>query len=392
MQYSKIWLKEWKDFPVIQGHPWIFSWAIEKKESCLDGDIVQIFSKKNIFLWWAYYNSTTSISCRVFWYDSSIDPVKIWQQNITNAIKLRYDYIDTQKTNCMRLINAESDFLPGLIVDMYDTTLVVQISTLGAEKLKNTSLEILHSLLHPECIYENSDTNARKIDGLTPKIWVLFGKLTTPLVVMENTLKFGVNLEEGQKTGFFLDQREQRFLIRNLSKWKKVLNCFSFSWGFSLSARAWGAQMVTSVDISKKAMEECEKNYHLNSVDIQEDQLVVADVFKYIAEYPLDTYDIIILDPPAFAKKKWDIDAALKWYKNLNIQTLKKMKSWALLLTCSCSYYVDSTMFEDVIKKAGIEAKRKLKVLGRHILAQDHPISLSQRESEYIKSLLIAVY
>lgn len=392
MQYAKIILKDGKDFPVIQGHPWIFSGAIEQKQwDTQDGDIVQIYSKKWVFLAWGYYNSTTSIAVRVLSRETSQDPIALWKANIQQALTLRNTVIDTTQTNCYRLINAEADFLPGLIVDRYADTLVVQISTQWAEKLKHITLEILMQELKPACIFENSDTNARKIDGLESFVGKLSGELQVPITVMENGMKFTVNLLEGQKTGFFLDQREERAIIWRLAKWKKVLNCFCFSGGFSLAARLGWASKVVSIDISKKAIDDCKTNYKLNGLATQDDEFIAADVFEYIERANLSEFDIIILDPPAFAKKKDDIQNAIKWYRNLNAKTMKKMKSGAILLTCSCSYYIDTPIFEETIRRAWIEAKKNLKVIGRHTLAHDHPISLSQKESEYIKGLLLSV-
>lgn len=392
MEYKKIYLKDGKDFPIVQGHPWIFSGAIERKDAGIsDGEIIKVHNKKWEFIAWGYYNSKTSIACRVFTRLAWGHPLNAWRENMKNAFALRKSLFDDTITNCYRLINAEADFLPWLIVDKYADTLVVQISTAGVDAIKDFIIETLEEHLSPKCIFENSDTNARKIDGLTPFVGKLKGELSNPMIVMENKMKFTVNLEEGQKTGFFLDQREERALIGRLSKWKKVLNCFCFSGGFSLAARIGWAEKVVSIDISKKAIEDCKTNYELNHISVAEDEFIAQDVFKYIENTNLSEFDIIILDPPAFAKKKEDKENAIKWYKWLNAKTMAKMKSWSILLTCSCSYYIDSDTFEETVRRAWVDAKKNLKVLGRHLLAHDHPISLSQKESEYIKGLLLSV-
>lgn len=319
----------------------------------------------------------------------STKPHDALEAHIKQAVELRRNLMGT-KTNAIRLINAEGDFLPGLIVDQYADVLVIQISTLGMERLKGMIVEILQKLIHPSWIYESSTSPSRKEEGLKEARMTLGGKESQEILIFEDGLKFYVNPLKGQKTGFFQDLREMRRLVQELSLNKKVLNCFSYTGAFSCHALKGGASFVASVDISKEAIEQTKKHMWLNNFEETRHQEYAADCFDFLKNEPLN-YDIIILDPPAFAKRKADVKAAVRGYQEINRTTLAKMPKNSLLLTCSCSYHVDEELFVKMLFHASREAKRDLRIIQNHRLALDHPLNIYHPEGSYLKSFLCYV-
>lgn len=380
---NKVILKHEREKSLKNRHPWIFSGAIHKAPEKLEGDIYPVYSSKEELLGSAYFNKKSQIIGRMIaWKDEN--PEASIRKRIQNALGLREF---NEQTSGYRLINGEGDYLPGLIVDKYDDVLVMQITTMGMEKLKPLILEELTSW-HKGSIYEKSSLPSRKEEGLPPSEGWLKGEKSGPLIVKENGMSFFVDVVEGQKTGFFLDQRENRARIQALSKGKKVLNCFSYTGGFTLAALQGGALLADSVDLSEKACELVKQNIALNN--FKEQNVVAADVFTYLREQPLD-YDIVILDPPAFAKRQKDVMAACRGYKDINRVAMSKMPKGSLLLTCSCSHFVDEDLFQKVIFQASIEAGRECRIVGRHLLASDHPVDICHPEGGYLKSLLLQI-
>lgn len=307
---------------------------------------------------------------------------------ISAAASLRRRLFDPARTNAIRLINAEGDGLPGLIVDSYNNVLVLQISNPGIEKLKPQIVSHLIQVFQPRSIIEKSTSFLRKKEGLKEIRAHLYGEPITEIEVLENGLRYSVDLFEGQKTGLFLDMREMRSLVRELSPNKKVLNCFAYTGGFSLSALAGGASHVDSVEISAKALSRLEKNLSLNQLSCHSS--IEADVFDYLKTASWD-YDLVILDPPAFVKKREDIATAFRAYKELNRYAIEKMKPGALLLSCSCSYHVEEPLFQNILFRASLEANRSVQILSRHRPAHDHPVSIFHPESSYLKSFLLHI-
>lgn len=384
---NRVILKAGKEKPLLNHHHWIFSGAVAESPKNLQGEILPVFSEKGILLGNAYFNSKAKIFGRMVSFGDQA-PLDAILDHLDSALKLRREFFDPSKTTAYRLVNAEGDFLPGLIVDCYDDALVVQISTLGMEKLKTDVLKHLQQILKPSFIYEKSTSSSRKEEGLKPFEQLLVGTLKEEITILENGLKFLVPLQ-GQKTGFFLDHREMREQIRTLAKNKRVLNCFAYTGGFSIYAAKGGALSVDSVDISQMAMELAQKNSELNSISIPMG-FITEDVFRYIRESSLQ-YDLVILDPPAFAKHRKDIISACRGYKDINRVVLQKMPPQSILLTSSCSYFVDEQLFQKVIFQAAAEAKREVRIIGRHRLAVDHPINIFHPEGDYLKSLLLYV-
>lgn len=386
MQY--VTLKPGKDKPIRNRHHWIFSGAIQEAPKEMSGDCLQVRSATGDLLGYAYFNSKATISGRMISFGSE-KPEEALYRNLSAAVDMREALFDLKQTNGYRLINGEGDQLPGLIVDRYHDTLVMQISTLGMHKLCPLVVDWLVKHLKPKNIYEKSLLPSRKEEGLTDQQGALFGEIpSSEIQILENGLRFSVSVLHGQKTGFFLDHREMRQEVRKLAKGKRVLNCFSYTGGFSIYAAAGGAASVDSVDISAHAMQMAEHQMKLNGFASEPHGFYVADVFEFLRERPLN-YDLVILDPPAFAKRQKDVIAACRGYKDINRVAMEKMPKGSLLLTSSCSYHVDEALFQKVVFQAAVEAKRSAKIIGRHKIGMDHPINICHPESDYLKSLLI---
>ena len=390
MSEKKVFLKKDKERVVLQNrHPWIFSGAIDSVPvDFSSGDIASLYSYEGEFLAIAYFHLENSLSGRILSFEKKTVEV-ILKEKIQAAFAFRQALFDKMSTNCFRGINAEEDGLPGLIVDFYDGVLVLQINTCGMEKLRSLLVEILVSVLSPRSIYEKSNSSSRVQEGLLKQEGLLYGDEVSRVVVLENGIQFEVSITEGQKTGFFLDQREMRRKIGELSKGKSVLNCFSYSGGFSLYALQGGASHVTSVDTCHKASELARRNTELNGFSLGSHRVVEEDVFTFLEKEDLSVYDIIILDPPAFAKKRVDVEPASKGYRQLAQSVFERGKKDALLLTCSCSYFITAELFQQIIFRAASSSKKEVKILSNHIHAMDHPISLYHPEGDYLKSLLL---
>ncbi len=389
MSYPLLILKPGKDKAVRNRHHWIFSGAIRSLDDCNDGDLVEVKNSLGEHLGYAYVNHHTSITGRMISWGKA-DPITTTERYIDAAIEMRKQRFAHADTNAYRLINSEGDMLPGLIVDQYDTGLVVQSGTAGTDKLLPHIIEILKTKLHPSFIYERSDAPGRREEKLGMKDSLLFGTMPEEIKIKENGLRFLVDISRGQKTGFFLDQREMRSAVRSLAKDKRVLNCFGYTGGFAIAALAGGAKEATTVDISEEATQLAEKNFALNTFEKKTYRAVTADVFTYLREKPLD-FDLIILDPPAFAKKKNDIVSACRGYKEINRVAIEKMPQGSILITSSCSYHIDPALFQTVVFQAALDAGRQVKIIDRHHMAPDHPLNIYHPEGEYLKSLVLWV-
>ena len=399
MKEKKLILKPGREKAIKNFHHWVFSGAIREADDFEDGEILLVYSASGEKLGSAYCNYKTSITARMLSFGET-DPLVSLKKNIDSAIEMRQKLFAGQNINCFRLINSEGDKIPGLIVDQYNDVLVMQVATMGIEKLKQFIVDYLVEKLNPQAIYEKSDLPSRREEGLTMTEGFLYGKNKGIVKVTENGLQFQIDLENSQKTGFFLDQREMRVLVGQMSKGKKVLNCFSYTGGFSLYAVEGGAKKVDSVDISEEAIETSKNNFLLNkflpppptpsSGMRGKYGFFAEDVFEFLRENDLD-YDLIILDPPAFAKKKDDIIRACRGYKDINRVALSKMPKGSILVTSSCSYHVDEKLFQTVVFQAAAEAKRNVRIIQRHHLAPDHPINVFHPEGEYLKSLVLYV-
>jgi 23S rRNA (cytosine1962-C5)-methyltransferase len=379
-----------KDRAILAHHHWIFSGAFESLPlEVPNGSLVKVESARGELLGQAYINRNSNITGRMIAFSDK--PItEVLRQKIRAAVRLRNSLFDPNLTTAYRIINAEGDELPGLIIDRYADVLVLQITTLGMEKLKPVMLSILTEMLPSFSILERSISPVRKTEGLADFEGWMRGKPRPQLEIVENGLKFAINFEHTQKTGFFLDQREMRSLVRQYAKDRHVLNCFAFSGGFSIAALAGGAKQAISVDISVPACQLATQNAELNGFSAQQHHATADDVFHYLQELRA-AHDFVILDPPAFAKKKSDVPNAIRGYRDLNRLAISKLPPNSFLLTCSCSYHIDPTLFQKIIFQAALETGRKVQILERHRLASDHPINIYHPEADYLKSLFLAV-
>lgn len=386
---TRLTLKPGKDRPIRQQHHWIFSGAVQSLPSCEEGEAAAIYAHTGEKLGTAFIHKGGSIVGQMIAFgEESIEAALT--RRIREAFVLRRSLFDPSRTNAFRLLNTEGDGVPGLIVDVYNNVLVIQISTPGMEQRKDFILSRLIEEGKPRAIFEKSTSSLRRREGLSEQKGLLYGDCSPEVEVLENGLIFSVHLLEGQKTGLFLDQRDMRSLVRELSSHKTILNAFSYTGGFSVAALAGGAAHVDSVDISAKCGPAIERNLSCNLLPQEKHRFIATDAIDFVIADPL-RYDLIILDPPAFAKKRKDIPKATHAYRKLNQKVLSKMSSHSLLLTCSCSSQIDESAFQRILLQAALEANRQVRILSRHRQALDHPISLYHPETSYLKSLLLEV-
>lgn len=382
-------LKPGREKSVLNRHHWLFSGAIESfPPDFIDGNIYPVWSAAGDLLGYGYFNRKCSLTGRLISFGPG-RPYEAIRQNLTEAIRLRENFYGPAEA--CRLVNGESDSLPGLIVDRYQPGLVIQVSTLGMEKLKPLVIQFLTELIKPEFIYEKSLLPSRKEEGLNEQEGLLFGQLAEPLLIDEGGLKFKVYLRGTQKTGLFLDQREMRRLVQELAGGKKILDGFSYTGGFALAALKGRAAKVDLVDDSAQALAMAKENMALNGFPVSSFRLIKQDMFDFLNKVTRLDYDLVILDPPAFAKKRADEKQASRAYQRLNSLALSKMKRASLLLTFSCSYYVNRELFQKIIFQAALQAGRRVSILSHHRQSFDHPVSIFHPESDYLKGFLLYI-
>lgn len=383
----RIILKKGKEKPLLQKHHWIYSGAILSQPRDCSEKILPVYASDGKKLGLAALNPGRSIAAHMlaFGEETLEDALR---ERVRQAVLFRKNLFDPLETNAYRLIHAEGDGIPGLIVDHYNRMLVLQISHAALEPLKEQIVSLLIEFAKPRGIYEKSTSFLRKKEGMAEQRGHLWGELDPSPLILENGLSYRIDLETGQKTGWFIDQREMRSLVRRLAQKKRVLNVFAYSGGFSVAALKGGALAAASVEISRRCEPLIEENLVLNGIDPSTHSFICQDAFEFLAKDPLE-YDLVILDPPAFVKKREDIAAAFRAYKEINCLALSKMPPGSLLLTCSCSYHVDEALFQNIVFRAALEAGRSVRILSRHVQAMDHPISLFHPESSYLKSLLL---
>ncbi len=393
MEYIKIVLKSGKDASLRRYHPWVFSGAIKKIYGGTpnEGDIVSVYDNKDEFLGLGHYQNS-SIAVRVFSFEDVEINREFWKQKFEHAIKYREQLgiINNPNTNVFRLIHAEGDFMPGLIADFYNGTVVLQSHSVGMYLLREMFTEILQELLGDKltAVYDKSKATLPFKADIECNDEYLFGSKTNTKVT-ENGNIFDIDWEAGQKTGFFIDQRENRDLLAKFSKDKKVCNVFGYTGGFSIYALQAGATLVHSVDASKLAIDLCNNNVELNFNNAPHKGFA-KDAFDFFADAP-EKYDVIILDPPAFAKHQKVLHNALQGYKRINQCALEQIKSGGILFTFSCSQAVSKENFRKSVFAAAANAKRKVRILHQLTQPTDHPINIFHPESEYLKGLVLYV-
>jgi|GEM_PF-2089 len=382
-------LRPGKEKAVRRRHHWIFSGAVGAHPDFENGAILPVRDADGNLLGHGYFNRKSSIFGRMLGFDET-PPFEALSDSLRRAVDMRRRLVEPE-TEAFRVVNGEGDGVPGLIADKYADVLVLQVSTLGMERLKPAVVESLKTLLAPRTILERSNLPTRKEEGLAPAEGCLCGEDVEAVEIAENGLRFRVEFGASQKTGFYLDQRENRSLVRFRASGRRVLNAFSYSGGFTVAALAGGAGGVDSVDISEKAIALARTNCRLNGYESPDLGFFAADVFDFLRTRDLSTYDFIILDPPAFAKRKTEVVGACRGYKDVHRLVFRGAPRGALVLTFSCSYFVDENLFRQVIFQGAAEAKRRVRILQRHRQASDHPVNIYHPEGDYLKGFLLYV-
>jgi 23S rRNA (cytosine1962-C5)-methyltransferase len=392
LSYKIIKLKPGREKSLINRHPWVFSGAVQKMPEAKSGEIVKIVGHKDDFLGYGFFSKKSQITCRIFEFqekDSLIqDDFAYWKRKIDSAYELRKEQVIKKNTNTYRLLHAEGDFFPGLIIDVYNDTAVVLILIKGVENLIPHIVASMKDLGFNKIYLRNTGAN-KEIENLTFQSGWAGEEGEMNVEVVENGVRFKVNVVEGQKTGFFIDQRDNRELLGRLSKGKKILNTFCYTGGFSAYAIKEGASEVHSVDISAEAVRLCDENIQLNNPNSNH-QSFVADCFDFLRKMK-EQYDIIILDPPAFAKNAHAVNQAAKGYKDINLQAIKSIRSGGLIFTFSCSQHIDKDLFRKIVFGAAADARREVKIIYQMTQPPDHPVNIYHPEGEYLKGLVLKV-
>lgn len=379
--------------PILGGHPWVFSGAIVHiPDGLVSGTVVDLEDERGNFLARGYFNSYSQIAVRVLTRnpEEHIDE-EFFEKVLGRALRIRESYVLDSSTNACRLVHSENDGLPGLVVDKYGDYLSLQFHTPGMEAFKEVVVQVLERLMQPKGIYERSDVSVRKAREEEGGEGLLYGDVPDVVEIKEHGLKFLVDIKEGQKTGFFLDQREKRKALQRFVRDKDVVNCFSYSGGFSVYAAAAGAHTVTSVDISASAIELAKENMKLNGFVGDNIRFEVQDVKKYLKEQTHNSIDVLILDPPAFIKSRHKISQGIRGYKNINIDGMRLVQEEGILVTCSCSSHLSYKDFRYLLSEAGTAADKNLQILETHFHDIDHPELVPYTESTYLKTLFLRV-
>jgi len=394
--YTKIILKPGKERSLQRFHPWVFSGAIEAvTKELTDGEIVEVYDTEKRYIATGHYQEEGSITVRIFSFEQIQIDDDFWANKIQKAINLRktLGLFENENTNVFRLVHGEGDLLPGLIIDYYNGHAVIQFHSYGMFLLKNTLVKVLSERMgiRLKSIYNKSESTLAKSEDNLNENGYLMNEKTSEIIVKEYENQYIIDVEGGQKTGFFIDQRENRKLLEKYCTDKKVLNVFGYTGGFSVAALKAGAKMVHSVDSSQKAIELCNKNIVLNFGETLAHESFTTDAFDFLDKMDED-YDIIVLDPPAFAKHLHLREKGLKGYRNINNKVIHKIKKGGILFTFSCSQAISTDDFRTMIFTAAAQAKREVKILHQLSQAADHPINIYHPESEYLKGLVLYIY
>lgn len=388
-------LRPKKDESLRRFHPWVFSGAIAKlPQEIQEGEVVKVFSADGTFLGIGHYQ-IGSIAVRVLSFKDEIIDAAFYARRIAAAYKMRTEIgLSRPDNNTFRLIHGEGDNLPGLIVDIYGKTAVVQAHSVGIHQDRALIVDAIRAAVAPDGLqhvfYKSEGTLPYKAD-IEPQDGYLLGGNNVDCVAVENGLKFNIDWLRGQKTGFFIDQRDNRSLLEKYARGRNVLNMFAYTGGFSVYALRGGARQVHSVDSSAKAVSLTDENVRLNFTDDTRHQSFAEDAFKFLKQTENGAYDLVVLDPPAFAKHRGAINNALQGYKKLNLAALEKMASGSLLFTFSCSQAISKEQFRLAVFSAAAISGRKVRILHQLTQPADHPVNIYHPEGEYLKGLVLYV-
>ncbi|MCD6284391.1 MAG: class I SAM-dependent rRNA methyltransferase [Anaerolineae bacterium] len=405
MNTPKLILKRGRSKSILRRHPWLFSGGIAKVLGAPDlGSLVAVCDAQDEFLAWAHYSPHSQIRARLFsWQESRVpNGEEFWRERLAQAVALRSGELADAETTACRLVNAESDGVPGLVVDLYGSTLVLQFLTAGSDVRRDLFVELLWDIvngyLDVERIFERSDVSVRRREGLRERSGLLRGKaLEGPITILENGLTFEVDVGGGQKTGFYLDQRDNRQILRGIVQRyvrfqapPRLLNVFSYTGGFAVYGLSAGAASVVNVDTSEDALAAVRRNLQLNNLDTSLSEDINGSAFKVLRELRQAgaRYDVIVLDPPKFAVTQRDVKHASRGYKDINLQALHLLEPGGHLLTFSCSGAISDDLFQKIVFGAALDSGRDIRIVGRMMQSSDHPVALTFPEGAYLKGLI----
>jgi 23S rRNA (cytosine1962-C5)-methyltransferase len=386
-------LKPGREKSLLRRHPWIFSGALERVGGDpQSGDVVEVLASNGAFVARAAYSPQSQIRARVWTFDpqEAVD-ADFFRRRVRGALAMRRALGLEAVTDAIRLIHAESDLLPGLVVDRYGETLVFQSLTAGVEPWRETLADILLEETGAACIYERSDADVRELEGLAPRVGPLRGTINhPPLTITEHGLKFNVDPTSGHKTGFYLDQRSNRLQVRQLAEGRDVLDCFCYTGGFTVNALAGGAKSVVSVDASGDAIGLGRGNAALNGEPADRPEWIEGDVFQLLRKFrdQAHSFDLIVLDPPKFAPTAAQAEKAARGYKDINLLAFKLLRPGGLLFTFSCSGGVDAALFQKIVASAALDAGVEAQIVEHLAQGPDHPVGLHFPEGAYLKGLI----
>jgi len=379
-------------------HPWVFSGSIDKEEDGLTpGQTVELMTREGLFLARAAYSPHSQIRARIWTFDpdEKVD-FEFFRRRINSSISIRqrmgFYNLETskkQKTAC-RLIHGESDLLPGLIVDQYADHLVAQFLSAGAEFWKTTIVELLIEITGIQNIYNRSDSDARLMEGMPIEKGLIHGIIEDPISIVENDLNYKINLIEGHKTGFYLDQCRNRKRVRELARDCDVLDCFSYTGGFSMNALAGGAKSIVTIDSSGDSLSTAKENISNNNLPLEKAEFIEGDVFHLLRKFrdSRRSFDMIVLDPPKFAQSTSQVEKASRGYKDINLLAFKLLRPGGILVTFSCSGGIKIELFQKIVAGAALDAGAKSTIIERLHQSGDHPVSLEFPEGSYLKGLI----
>lgn len=383
---AKAILRKTRETRVHSGHPWVFLSDIDHVEGGFEpGDVVEVMSSKGGFLGRAFYNPKSQIALRMLTTKDEIVDAGFFYRRVERAWAYRKRFADPM--SC-RAVFAESDFLPALVVDKFADVLVMQTLCLGIEKWKRELVEILNDVIHPAGIYERNDVPVRRLEGMEQMTGLLSGQVPDRVDMVENGIHFLVDVKNGQKTGFFLDQKENRAAIAPLVQGGDVLDCFCHNGSFSLHAAKYGARSVLGVDISEEALEVARENARINGLNVDFEAHNCFDHLRALTGEKRQ-FDVVILDPPAFTKTRSALEGALRGYKEINLRGMKLVREGGFLVSCSCSQHVSPEKFMEVINQAARDSRTKLRLVEFRTQGHDHPILPASPETQYLKCAIL---
>lgn len=386
----KAYLKPTKERRVEMGHPWIFRSDIDRVETIAKpGDVVDLHAARGKFLGRAYYNPASMITLRMLTREDEPIDRDFFYARVQRAYDYRKNFCDL---NSCRLIYGESDFLPALIVDKFADICVMQSLALGIDRYKDILCDAIMDITGCRSIYERNDVPVRELEGLPQQTGFLRGEFPTTVEMEENGIKFLVDVAHGQKTGFFLDQKENRAAIAPLCHDASVLDCFCHNGSFALHAAKYGAKDVLGIDISEDALVVARENARIN--DLDNVHFEAHNVFDLLRQYQTEgkKFDVIILDPPAFTKSRKMLESAKRGYKDINLRAMKLVRDGGFLISCSCSQHVTPDIFMDILREAAYETRRRIRLVDVRTQGKDHPILIASQETQYLKCVIMQVF